>query len=67
MHSAVNTDTFSMPRSGTIPRAFIQAACWDRQERSRVTPKLARGSGDSCHHVPGGRVLCLVYSPHQAR
>lgn len=67
MHSAVKNDTFSMRRSGTIPWAFIQAARWDGQERSRVTLKLVRGSGDSCNHVPGGSMLCLVCSLHQAR
>lgn len=71
MHPAVNTDTLSMPRLGTIPWALIQpclliqAARWDRQERGKVTPKLMRGSGDSCHHVPGDDMLCLI-SPHQA-
>lgn len=67
MHSAVKNDTFSMPQSGTIPQAFIQAARWDGQERSRVPLKLARGSGDSHNHVPGGSMLCLICSLHQAR
>lgn len=50
-HPAVNTDTLSMPRSGTIllaiiqPCLLIQAARWHGQKR---------GCGDSCHHVPGG-------------
>lgn len=73
MHPAVNTDTLSMPRPGTISRALIQpclliqAVCWDGQERSKATPKLMGGGGDSCDPVPGGRMPGLVYSSHMAR
>lgn len=58
MHPAVNTDTHSVPRPGTIPQALIHPclliplpanppACWSNKELSQVTLSQWSGGGGS--------------------
>lgn len=79
MHPAVNTDTYSVPRPGTIPQALIHPclliplpanppACWSDKELSQVTLSQWSGGGGSAtvwaHLMVVSSAVC---SPHQGR
>lgn len=79
MHPAVNTDTHSVPRPGTISQALIHPclliplpanppACWSDKELNQVTLSQWSGGGGSAtgwaHLMMVNSAVC---SPHQGR